>query len=350
MPSWTYSISIVNNTDRTLELVSSNIPWGKKTQDFPQKIESKKTGEFSVYSPAANPTGIEFYFSLRDIVTNNDDTPYGLINFSLDMPYWKHGNSSALKCTGAFKQEGFEEIPDGAHDFATSATIFSTAQVSSGSTNEPQYHGIYEWESVKKLAIIDPANTNIENLIPDSNILFDRRTEIRTNTFDISKEMWNQINDKKFSDNFAKEKYVRNYFAVSAYEIRKNNSFTVLAGQDYSESVEIKRCSAVKKEVSSDFQIENTLNLNIDAGKIALSDVLKQSFGIKDIKTYSTESTETVKQALSFEAADYNRDVVLWDVVKVVAIYRETSGNKIDLIGVGDYHVATVPKVYGGKS
>lgn len=349
MPSWTYTISIVNNSDRALELVSSSIPWGKTVKDFPKKIEPKKSGEFSVYSPAAEPTGIEFYFSLRDVVPEGKD-PYGIINFSLDMPYWKHSNSSALTCTGAFKQEGFVKIPDGAHDFATCATVFSTASPSGNTSGETEYHGIYEWDNVKKLAIIDPANTEINNLIPDGNILFDRKTQMRTNTLDIPKNMWEQIIDSTYPDNLAKEKYVKNYFAVSAYEVRKNNTFSIPANQSYSKTVELKSSSTVKMEVSKSFQIENTLNLNLSGEKAALSDVLKQAFGIKDIRTYSSETTETTKEELSYEAEAFNRDIVMWDVVKVVAIFRETTGNKIDLVGVGDYLVHSVTKVYGKES
>ena len=349
MPSWTYSISIINNTDRTLELVSSSVPWGKKSKEFPTKIEPKKSGEFSVYSPAGTPTGIEFYFSLKDVVTNENDTPYGLINFSLDMPYWKHSNTSTLTCTGALKQEGFVKIPDGAHDFAACATVFSTASPSVNPSGETEYHGIYEWDNLKKLVIIDPENTKIDDLIPDANILFDRKTQMRTNTLDIPKNMWEQINDKKYSDSYAKEKYVKNYFAVSAYEVRRNSTFTIPANQSYKKTVEVKNISTVKKEISIDFQIENTLNFDAKWSKASLSDVLKQTFGIKDIRSYSTETAETVTEELSFEAAEFNRDIVMWDVVKVVAIFRETLGNKIDLVGIGDYLVRVVPRVYGGK-
>ena len=38
MPKWTYSITIVNNMDRPLELISSSIAWGKKAKAFPTEI------------------------------------------------------------------------------------------------------------------------------------------------------------------------------------------------------------------------------------------------------------------------------------------------------------------------
>ncbi len=350
MPDWTYSISIVNNTDRTLALISSSIPWGKKTKEFPEKIEPRCSGEFSVYYPAEKPTGIEFYFSLMDIVPDENDTPYGLINFSLNMPYWRPGNSNALNCTGAFKQNGFVKIPGGAHNFAACATIFSTASTSESPSKGTEYHGIYEWDSLKKLAVFDPADTKIEDLIPDSYILFDRKTQTRSDTLDIPKDMWDQINDKNYPDNFAKEKYVKNYFAVSAIEVRKNNTLTIPANQEYKNTVEVKGSSMVKQEVSENLRIENALDFRDTADKVSLSDMLAQAFGIKDIRTYNSEIAETTNKELSFEAAEFNRDVVIWDVVRIVAIFRETLGNKTDFVGVGDYLVYVVPKVYEKKS
>lgn len=349
MPDWTYSISIVNNSDRALELVSSSIPWGKKAKEFPEKIEPKQSGVFSVCSPAENPTGIEFYFTLMDVVTDENDTPYGLINFSLNMPYWRPGVSNALTCTGTFKQDGFVKIPDGTHNFATCATVFSTASPAEKSSEDNEYHGIYEWDKLKTLEIFDPANTKIEDLIPDSYILFDRKTQKRTNTLDIPKNMWEQINDKSYPDSFAKEKYVKNYFLVSAVEVRKNNTLNIPANQEFKNTIELKNISMVKQEVSEKLRLENALNFNVTGDKASLPDVVKQAFGIKDIRAYSSETAETTNKELSFEAAENNRDVVIWDVVKIVVLFRETLGNKTELAGVGDYLVCAVPKAYEAK-
>lgn len=350
MPDWTYSISIVNNSDRTLELVSSSVPWGIKTKEFPEKIEPGQSGEFSVYSPAEKPTGIEFYFSLKDVVPNENDTPYGIVNFSLNMPYWRPGNSNALACTGAFKQDGFVQVPCASHNFATCATVFSTASPSGSSSEETEFHGIYEWDSIKKLEIFDPADTKIEGLIPDSYILFDRKTQMRTNTLDISKNMWDQINDKSYPDSFAKEKKVKNYFVVSAVEVRKINTLTIPAKQEYKNTVEVKSSSMVKKEFPEDLLLENALNSGAKDGIASLSYVIKQAFGIKDICACSPETEETTNEELAFEAADSNRNVVIWEVVKVVAIFRESLGNKTELVGVGDYPVTFVSKVYNEKT
>ena len=96
MPKWTYSITIVNNMDRPLELISSSIAWGKKAKAFPTEIAAGEHGEFSVYAKAGTSTGIEFYFTMGDKVEKKGDPHYGNFSFSVDMPYWKQDRKSVV--------------------------------------------------------------------------------------------------------------------------------------------------------------------------------------------------------------------------------------------------------------
>ena len=146
MPTWTYNITIMNNTDHKLKLVSSSIPWGKKSAEFPKIINPGESGDFSVYSPAGVPTGIEFYFTMRDVPNKPEEPSYGSFSFSLDMPFWKHENKSSLDCTGMLIQDGFKKIPDGAHDFATAATISTTLMGNNDSEIDTLCGGRYDWD------------------------------------------------------------------------------------------------------------------------------------------------------------------------------------------------------------
>lgn len=96
---------------------------GKKAKAFPTEIAAGEHGEFSVYAKAGTSTGIEFYFTMGDKVEKKGDPHYGNFSFSVDMPYWKHANKSSFDCTGILTQSGFKKIPDGAHDFAITATV-----------------------------------------------------------------------------------------------------------------------------------------------------------------------------------------------------------------------------------
>lgn len=125
MPKWTCSVTIVNETDGTLELISSELPWGKKDGIFPERIGPGESGKFSVYTPNAISSGIEMSFTMRDVAPGSDRSSYGMITFSVDIPYWKHENSSSFKCTGSLRAEGFVPVSDGAHNYSTTVQIFT---------------------------------------------------------------------------------------------------------------------------------------------------------------------------------------------------------------------------------
>ena len=114
--------------DRPLKLESKNIAWGKEEgkksypDNFPTQIEPGKSGIFYVYSPAARSYGIEFYLNFHDVAPE-DKFIYGTVRISVDMPYWKHQNTSSCTVTGLLQKTGFQKVPDGAHDFSTSVTI-----------------------------------------------------------------------------------------------------------------------------------------------------------------------------------------------------------------------------------
>lgn len=125
MPKWTYQLTVYNQLDRTLHLDNNNIAWGKKdgcTGNFPADIKAGETGKFFVYSSAGTSTGIEFYLTLSDTAPSGG-TKYGTMSVSVDIPYWKHANTSSCETTGLLAATGFQKIPDGNHDFSTSVTV-----------------------------------------------------------------------------------------------------------------------------------------------------------------------------------------------------------------------------------
>lgn len=344
MPSWTYSITIVNNTDRELELVSSSIPWGEKENEFPKKIEKGQTGTFKVISPAARPYGIEFYFSLKDVVTAGQK-PYGLINFYLDMPYWKHNNTNSLECKGSFKEVGFTPVPNGAHDFSTTTSIslLTSSSESSGSANK--YCEVYDWDSLRSQQVIDPAKTDIGKLVPDSNLVSSRILKGFEKEVEIEKDNWQDINDPTYKDIAAKNQNVKKYIAVSAYEAKKIKSSPLLANQSYKEMVEVVNASTAEKMVSKGFSINSTLNLGAGS-KSTLTALLEQRFDITDMNKFSSQTTEKITTEVSVEPKAVDRVIVVWELVKVIVIFREVPDGNKELVGVSDYHIAFCPRCY----
>lgn len=350
MPKWTYSITIINNTDRKLELVSSSIPWGKKSKPFPQSIDAGATGEFMVYSPAGKAYGLEFYFSMRDKPEAGGESSYGSFSFSVDMPYWKHANKSELTCTGMLTQSGFKKVPDGAHDFATTATISTTLtqkpEAPDYDDDTEEYNNRYDWDAAEKLDIVNPDDVDIDSLIPAKNVMTTRKTVLRTEQSSVSKSMWNQIKDSKYPESHNKKDFVSDYFTVMIYELRKNKTISIAANQSYDKTIEITNRSTVRRETREELQIENVINGSGGPEKITLSETLRIQYQISNLYEYCEENMETVREEFIYDATDYDRNVVLWDLAQVLALYRKDKKGRIELIGVDDYYLTDMQKTY----
>lgn len=352
MPKWTYKISINNQLDRPLELVTSSVPWGKCEKAFPKIINPGAIGEFSVYSPAGVPSGIEFYFTMRDKVNVKGEPSYGSFSFSVDVPYWKHKNTSSFECTGILTQTGFQKIPDGNHDFSTAVTISTSLCENSLPLEDlmekdavlSSYGACYDWDSVQKLEVVDPDEKTINDLVPEKNI-FSKRTMVnRTEKISIPKKLWKDIIDRKYPDDYSKYNFVKDYFTVSAYELRKNVTVSIAANQSYEKTLEVSNRSTVRRETRQEFQIENTINA---AGESStLSDTLRMQYQISHLDEYCDENMESVREVFYYNAIEQDRDVVLWDLAEVLVLYRINRNNKIELVGVGDYYVAATQKTY----
>lgn len=124
MSKWTYSLLIKNTLDRSLKLENINIPYGKK-QEVSEEIPAGGDGKCIIYSPAGTPTGIEFYVTYSDI-HETGEASFGSFSIKVDIPFWKHKNTSSCVSTGLIKVEGFEEVPDGNHNFQNSILITLT--------------------------------------------------------------------------------------------------------------------------------------------------------------------------------------------------------------------------------
>ena len=354
MPKWTYSITIVNNMDRALELVSSSVPWGKCGKGFPKEIAAGDTGEFNVYSSAGKSSGIEFYFSMRDKVEKAGKPHYGGFSFSVDIPYWKHANKSSFNCTGIVTQTGFEKIPNGAHDFATTATV-STSLCSNSLSEEKaekgagygmEYCNLYEWEEVQKLKVVNPDEKRIDDFIPEENIFPKRKTDSRTEHISVPKKLWKEIIDPKYPDDYSKQNFVKDYFTVSAYEIRKNVTESIAANQSYEKTLEVSNRSTVRRETREEFQIENIISGEGTGVKFTLSETLRMQYQISRLDEYCEENMKSVREVFNYDAIDQDRDVVLWDLAEVLMLYRVNIKGKVELVGVGDYYVSSTQKTY----
>lgn len=345
MPRWTYKLTLNNKTDRALKLISSSQPWGKKASAFPERIEAGQSGIFDVYAKAGTATGIECYFTMQD-ETKPGEASYGSINFTLDMPYWHHWNKSSLDLTGVLKENGFVKIPDGNHDFATSADIYAGFQHHKMLDDVKAFCDFYEWNLVKGLTVYDMDEVDASEFIPEQNILSGRKIVGRTEAISVPKKLWGQIIDQDYKDDYAKRNFVKDYFTEAVYEIRRNLTMSIAANQSYEKQIEISNTSTVRRETSTQFQIENTISTEGDVKGVSLSNELRMSYEINELNEYCSENEKRETETFNYDAVDYDRAVVLWDVVKVLALYRTNIKGETELVGVGDYLVLEEQKTY----
>lgn len=347
MPKWTYQLTIINHLDRALELVSSSIPWGRKQSAFPGTIEAGGNGVFSVYAPAGTMTGIEFYFTMSDKCPQGEPS-YGSFSVSVDMPYWKHANTGKITCTDLITQKGFEDVPDGAHDYATTATISLTTYNNANLENDllAEYCSLYDWKELESLPVVNPYDYSVDDAVPEKNILAQRKPVARTERTYIQPEMWNQIVDKKYPSAYSQKNFLSGYFTVSAYEIRKNKTIPIPANTTYEKEVEITNTSTVRRETSSDFQIENTITADGKGEAFNLSNTLCIRYEMHSLNEYCDENMKMVRETFNYNECDYDRNVVLWDLVKVVALYRVCKNGTIELVGIGDYYDCATQRTY----
>lgn len=347
MPKWEYSLTVINNTDRELDLVSFNIPWGHK-DNIPQSIAAGETGEFKAHAPAGTMTGLEFYFVMRDKAPDNQPH-YGDFKVSVDIPYWKKANKSSIECHGILTQTGFEKIPDGAHDYAASTTISTSLLTDKNQIlgdSVADHCSLYDWEALQSQQTIDLNEKSIYDFVPSTNIIQQRRLVGRTNKISVPKELWGQIIDEKCPDSYSKASFVKEYFTVAAYEIRKNITLSIAANQSYKNTTEITNRSTVRRETRKELLIENTIEGGAKGGKFELKDTLKTQYQINELDEYCQESMKTMKEEFSYDASDQDRDVVVWDLAEILMLYRVDTRGKVELVGVDDYFLEATKTTY----
>jgi len=124
MPEWNYTVIVNNELDRPLKLINGQMVHCK-SRTMPDEIKPGESSKYNIYSPGGTSYGIEFYLSFKDVAPKGEPS-YGTMDIRVDMPVGKRKNTSNCTTTKLLTAEGFEQVPDGYHDFQTSVTV-STA-------------------------------------------------------------------------------------------------------------------------------------------------------------------------------------------------------------------------------
>lgn len=326
------AITILNTLDRPLELVNPKIT-AAEASSFPGRIEAGGRGDYIVTSPKVQTSRMEVSFTLRDIPPQGEPM-LGTCSLNWCIPLFS-GNTSGISLTGAVGQTGYAPINSHGYQWTCTITLFSKLDVNGGDG------GGYSWDAISALQELSDEEVDIQSAVPDKYVFSDRMFG-RSGILEIPKKYWADIKDPLFPDEYGQRQFVARYFSVAAYRIKRSTSVAIAANQSYSKETTIHHRSSTRTEKSQELNLENTLRLEREG----ISGELRSAYRISQMSEYCDESEKDETERLEYSAVEYDRDVVIWDLDKVVCVFRENIKGKTGLIGRSDYYVSSTAKTY----
>lgn len=357
MPKWTYYLTVYNQLDRPFKLQTENIAWGRTEgedvcpENFPRIIEPEKSGKYFVYAPAGTSTGIEFYLIFNDVAPAGKSM-YGTVQVNVDMPYWKTKNTSSCKRDGNLRVDGFQEVPDGAHDFSTSVIVSrSVSSQEESGENTSTIDAYRDWESIVKLPI-DTENS-IRTLLPKDNVYQHELMVMRSEPVVIPPAQWDEIHDAELPDSYAKASSVDSYFCVCVYVLRRAGMLSIAAQQSIEKTETIEHSSSMRRSISETERLDTTLDVSGFSKAGSVMAHIGAAFELTTMSEYAEEDRRTTVVDIRYDPCEYDRDVVFWDVAKVPVLYREMKKEfktpLVRMAALDDYYFETYQKTYNYK-
>lgn len=197
------------------------------------------------------------------------------------------------------------------------------------------------WEALPVVTSLDWAE-----ILPKKNLEGGERTLGRYETQEIPREVWDTIIDPDRIDSYAKYNFVDRYFATCVFSLRRMRSISVAANQSYETVETVTHASTLRNSITESLRIETVLGGSAGAkGKGSAEASVKTAYEISKTNEYTDEKSKVTTITLHYDPVAYDRDAVLWDLVKTVAIYRVFEGETV-LIGLGDFYVGSSQATY----
>jgi hypothetical protein len=130
MPRWDFSLTVVNETDRDLRVISKSQPWGKE-ETAPALVKAGSTANYKFYQAGGVAAGYEFTLVFQDVLPSNQDASseghYGTVTIKVDVPLSKD-NHASVESTGILETSDWDgRLPLSGHDFAKTLVIAKKA-------------------------------------------------------------------------------------------------------------------------------------------------------------------------------------------------------------------------------
>ncbi|MED4889176.1 hypothetical protein [Lysinibacillus fusiformis] len=198
------------------------------------------------------------------------------------------------------------------------------------------------------------------NLSIPSGVHFEEMPLFRTPLFDISKKLWDGVNDLEFDSLYLKQREAQQYFSVEVTCLRgdaskietvtKKGKITVI--DEYGLSTTSKVVEEKVCTIETAFKF--TEKVSVSDEKVVKASVaqelqaeLKAKFNILNAVTKEQHQTEKKSKTRVFEApSDKDMDVVPWIFSKMILLYRTDNHNITTLIGASEWDYAVLHRTH----
>lgn len=203
---------------------------------------------------------------------------------------------------------------------------------------------IYKWTNVESLKVQN--NIVVDDLIPKANEIKDEIIVARSEIQQFDKKNWKQLKDPKISSDYAKQNFVKSYFSTCIYLLKRTKSLSIASNQSYRKTIEISHMSSFRTMQTESLRLENVTEAGASGDGFSVRNTLTVAYSIENLKEYISENRKVTTEEVNYDSIDASRNIVFWDLVKIIAIYRKDLQNNVELIGFSDYFVETRQKVY----
>jgi len=202
------------------------------------------------------------------------------------------------------------------------------------------------WAKVESLPVLANGEFSVEKAIPPTNTHKEEIIIGRTAQIIVPQGQWKQIKDSQFPGDYAKKAFVESYFTTAVYYLKRVGGLSLVANKSYRETIDISHTSSFRSSQTTSFRIENTIEATAAGDCGSLRDMLTTTYSIDRMEEYYKENRTSDTKEVYYESTPYAREIVFFDLVKVVILYRKDKKGNIRLLAYDDFMVETYEKAY----
>lgn len=195
-------------------------------------------------------------------------------------------------------------------------------------------------DNIMKLPIMQ--EDMLRSYLSKNNLLSNMQLMGRTEPEEIPRKLWEQIKDG--IDSYTKMNFVKGYYTLCVYQVKKQNFFTVPANTQYEKEISITRTSGTRTSTSTTLRLESVTEGSITDTAFSLRQSLTESYELTSLREYCQESSVNERSVRTYLPEDKDRDISVYDINKIIYLIRKGAADII--IGADDYFLSELSITY----